>query len=68
MSRQNRRERFWITAKALARRAEGRMPESTAGMRESGVRIVREKAMDGFFNNLLDLKHRRVCDSGGDRQ
>ena len=28
------------------------MPRS-AGMRESGVRIVREKAMDGFFNNLL---------------
>ncbi len=53
MPRQNRRERFWITAKALARRAEGRMPESTAGMRESGVRMVREKAMDGFFNNLL---------------
>jgi hypothetical protein len=24
-------------------------------MRESGVRMVREKAMDGFFNNLLDL-------------
>ncbi len=24
-----------------------------AGMRESGVRMVREKAMDGFFNNLL---------------
>ncbi len=31
------------------------MPESTAGMRESGVRMVREKAMDGFFNNLLDI-------------
>jgi hypothetical protein len=29
------------------------MPESTAGMRESGVRMVREKAMDGFFNILL---------------
>ncbi len=29
------------------------MPESTAGMRASGVRMVREKAMDGFFNNLL---------------
>ncbi len=28
------------------------MPRS-AGMRESGVRMVREKAMDGFFNNLL---------------
>ncbi len=27
------------------------MPRS-AGMRESGVRIVREKAMDGFFNTL----------------
>ncbi len=52
MPRQNRRERFWITPWALARRAEGRMPESTAGMRESGVRMVREKAMDGFFNNL----------------
>ena len=31
------------------------MPESTAGMRESGVRMVREKAMDGFFNILLVL-------------
>ncbi len=30
------------------------MPRS-AGMRESGVRMVREKAMDGFFNNLLGL-------------
>ncbi len=27
-----------------------------AGMHKSGVRMVREKAMDGFFNNLL-----RVC-------
>ncbi len=53
MPRRNRRERFWITPWVLARRAEGRMPESTAGMRESGVRMVREKAMDGFFNNLL---------------
>ena len=32
MSRQNRRERFWITPWALARRAEGRMPESTTWM------------------------------------
>ncbi len=32
------------------------MPESTAGMRESGVRMVREKAMDVFFNNLLVLR------------
>ena len=55
MPRQNRRERFWTTPSALARRAEGRMPESTAGMRESGVRMVREKAMDGFFSNLLVL-------------
>ena len=54
MPRQNRRERFWITPWALARRAEGRMPESTAGMRASGVRMVREIAMDGFFNNLLE--------------
>ncbi len=53
MLRQNRRERFWTTPSALARRAEGTMPESTAGMRESGIRMVREKAMDGFFNNLL---------------
>ena len=51
MPRQNRRERFWITPWALARRAEGRMPESTAGMRESGVRMVREKAMDGLFTH-----------------
>ena len=29
------------------------MPWS-AGMHESGVRMVREKAMDGFFNNLLE--------------
>ena len=29
------------------------MPRS-AGMHKSGVRMVREKAMDGFFNNLLD--------------
>jgi len=28
------------------------MPRS-AGMHESGVRMVREKATDGFFNNLL---------------
>jgi hypothetical protein len=28
-------------------------------MRESGVRMVREKAMDRFFNNLLD--QRRGC-------
>jgi hypothetical protein len=28
------------------------MPRS-AGMHKSGVRMVREKAMDGFFNNLL---------------
>ena len=28
------------------------MPRN-AGMRESGVRMVREKAMEGFFNNLL---------------
>ncbi len=54
MPRQNRRERFWITPWALARGAEGRMPESTAGMRASGVRMVREKAMDGLFNNLLE--------------
>jgi hypothetical protein len=40
MPRQNRRERFWTTPWALARRAEGRMPESTAGMRGSGVRMV----------------------------
>ena len=32
------------------------MPRS-AGMRESGVRMVREKAMDGFFNNLLKRCH-----------
>ncbi len=32
------------------------MPESTAGMRESGVRMVRENAMDGFFNRLLDCR------------
>ncbi len=31
------------------------MPRS-AGMRESGVRMVREKAMDGFFNNLLEQR------------
>ncbi len=53
MPRQNRRERFWTTPWALARRAEGRMPESTVGMRESGVRMVREKAVDGFFNRKL---------------
>jgi hypothetical protein len=29
------------------------MPESTAGMRESGVRMVRDKAMVGFFDKLL---------------
>ena len=29
------------------------MPESTAGMRESGVRMVRDKAMDGFINRRL---------------
>ena len=32
------------------------MPESTAGMRESGVRMVRENAMGGFFNRLLDCR------------
>ena len=31
------------------------MPRS-AGMRESGVRMGREKAMDGFFNNVLALE------------
>ena len=30
------------------------MPRS-AGMHESGVRMVREKAMDGFFNNMLEV-------------
>ncbi len=30
------------------------MPRS-AGMHKSGVRMVREKAMDGFFNNLLGI-------------
>ncbi len=40
MPRQNRRERFWITPWALARRAASRMPESTAGMRESGVQMA----------------------------
>jgi len=30
------------------------MPRS-AGMRESGVRMVREKSMDVFFNDLLGL-------------
>ncbi len=35
MSRQNRQERFWTTPLALARRAEGRMPESTTWMCES---------------------------------
>jgi hypothetical protein len=29
------------------------MPRS-AGMRASGVRMVREKTMDDFFNNLLE--------------
>jgi hypothetical protein len=29
------------------------MPRS-AGMHKSGVWMVREKAMDGFFNKLLD--------------
>ena len=29
------------------------MPRS-AGMRESGVRMVRENAMDGFFNTLFE--------------
>jgi len=29
------------------------MPWS-AGMRESGVQRVREKAMEGFFSNLLE--------------
>jgi hypothetical protein len=38
MSRQNRRERFWITRKALARRAEGRMPESTTGRPRATIR------------------------------
>ncbi len=36
MSRQNRQERFWTTPLALARRAEGRRPESTTRMCESG--------------------------------
>ena len=54
MSRQNRRERFWTTPKALPRRTEGRMPESTAGMRESDVRTTRlKKPWKAFFNSRL---------------
>ena len=34
------------------------MPRS-AGMRESGVQMVREKAMEGFFNNLLGAQRRQ---------
>ena len=40
MSRQNRRERFWTTPLALARWAEGRMPDSTHGMRERRSRML----------------------------
>ncbi len=45
------------------------MPRS-AGMHKSGVRMVREKAMDGFFKNLLGTEmvawvnwpHERIAD------
>ena len=40
------------------------MPESTAGMRESGVRMVCEKAMEGFFNGLQVAIH--DSESAGD--
>ena len=35
------------------------MPRS-AGMHKSGVQMVREKAMEGFFNNLQGQQDRRL--------
>ena len=44
--------RKWEPFENRVARQDVSMPRC-AGMRESGVRMVREKAMDVFFNNLL---------------
>ncbi len=63
MPRQNRRERFCITPWALARRAAGRMPESTAAMRESGVQMAMLKKPWKAFSTAGQTPAGQVIDN-----